>query len=79
MPTIEPTQATIAHPSAPAIIFLSAVRSALTEDQGRFTKYTRFTSIHIADGSCNRDYLLRDSMELSTLRMLCGVPAEAMQ
>jgi hypothetical protein len=73
MRTIEPTQAAIAHPSAPAIIFLSAVWSAPREDQGRFTKYARFTSIHIADGSSNRDYLPHDSMESSTLLMMLGV------
>ena len=38
--------------------------------QRRFTNYAQFTSIHIADGSCNCDFLLHDSMESSTLRMV---------
>jgi len=71
--TMYPTQATIAHPSAPVIIFLSAVRSSPTEDQGGITRYARFTSSDATDGSSNRDYLLQDSMELSTLQMMLGV------
>jgi hypothetical protein len=68
MRTIEPTQATIPHPSAPTIIFL-----APTKDQGGFTRYARFTSSDATDGSSNHDYLLYDSMELSMLRMMLGV------
>jgi len=33
-------------------------------------KYAQFTSFHIADDSCNRDYLLHNSVELSTLRIM---------
>jgi hypothetical protein len=75
MRTIETTQATIAHPSAPTIIFLSRakLRSAPTEDQGGFTRYARFTSSDATDGRAYRDYLLHDSMESSTLRMMLGV------
>jgi len=64
MRTIEPTQATIAHPTAPTIIFL-----APTKDQGGFTRYARFTSSDALDGSSNRNCLLHDLMKLSTLRM----------
>jgi len=64
IPTIEPIQATIAHPSAPMIIFF-----APTKDQGEFTKYPGFTSIQVADDSFNEDYLRHDSMKLSTLWM----------
>ena len=46
---------------------------SLAIPQRRFTNYTRFTSIHITDCSWNRDFLLHDSMESSTLRMLWGV------
>jgi len=38
--------------------------------QKRFTNYARFTSIHIADGSSNRNYLPQDSTELSTLQIM---------
>jgi len=36
-------------------------------------RYARFTSSDATDGSSNRNYLLQDSMELSTLRMMLGV------
>ena len=47
--------------------------SAPTEDQGGFTKYLPYTSIHIACGGSNRHYLLHHIMKLSMLRMLRGV------
>jgi len=48
-------------------------QSTPTKDQGRFTKYARFTSIHIANDSCNRNYLLQDPTWFPTLRMMLGV------
>jgi hypothetical protein len=38
--------------------------------KGGFTNYTGFTSIDIADGSFNLNYLPHDSMGLSALRMI---------
>jgi hypothetical protein len=72
MRTIETTQATIAHRSAPTIKLRSRakLRSAPTEDQGGFTRYARFTSCGATDGNCNCDYLLHDWMEASTLRTM---------
>ena len=52
---------------------LEKLRSAPTEDEGGFTRYARFTSSDATDGSSNRDSLLRDSMESSTLLMMLGV------
>jgi len=81
MRTIETTQAIIAHPNEPTIIFLSRakLRCAPTEDQGGFMRYAPFTSSDATNGSSSRNYLLHDSMESSTLVMLRGVLAAAMQ
>jgi len=48
-------------------------RSAPTEEQGGFTQYARFTPSDATDGSSNRNYLLQESTELSTLWMMLGV------
>jgi len=50
----------VASPAMPKLAIL----------QRRFTNYARFTSIHIADGSSNRNYLPQDSTELSTLQIM---------
>jgi len=52
---------------------------APTEDNGRLMKSSRFTLIQNPDGSSNRNYVLHDSIESSTLRMLRGVLEAAMQ
>jgi len=72
MQSIETTQATIAHPSAPTIMFLSRakLRSAPSDDQGGFMRYARFTSSGATDGSSNRNYLPQDSTELSMLQIM---------
>jgi len=63
--TVEDSQCTIIgdlrRPSAP------------TKDQGRYTKYMRFTSIYIHDCSFNGNHFLQGSMELRTLWMMFSV------
>ena len=48
-------------------------RSAPMEDQVGFARYARFTSTDATDRSSNRNYLVQDSMGLSTLQMMLGV------
>jgi hypothetical protein len=38
--------------------------------QRRCTNYASFTSIHIADGSSNRNYLMQAYTEVSTLQII---------
>lgn len=68
MQTIDTTEVTIAPTSAPTIIFPTP-----TENHGTFTRYARFTSCDATDGSSNCNFLLLDSMKLSTSGMTLGV------
>ena len=58
-----------------AITFYTTRRSHLHYGscEAGFTRYPRFTSSDATDGSSNRNYLLQDSTELSTLRMMLVV------
>lgn len=75
MRTIETTQAMIAPRSAHAIIFLSRAKlqNAPLGNQGGYTWYARCASSGATGSSSNCNYLLQDSVGLSTLLIMLEV------